>query len=648
MSDFIILGTDTNAGKTTFALLWLQLFADRYAYWKPVETGASDAERVARLCPAAIVHPPVTRFQTPVAPPLAARIEGAGVPSARIVADACPQAPNGERGLVIETFGGPFSPLNDDELQLALLRELNRPCMLVSSTKLGGIGRTLQCLTALRTEAIEPFAIVLLGARDPFAEEKIGQHAPALTVVPLAPPDEWTSPALAACAESQRNELNRLLTALPRERVTDRLLLAEDGRCVWHPYTPLAGADEPLVCVSARGEFLEFADGRRVIDGISSWWTILHGHRHPPLMQALAEASQRLDHVLFAGVTHPDAVTLADLLLGTMPWFGGRVFYSDNGSTAVEVALKMAYQSWCHHEQPQRTRFVGFEHGYHGDTFGAMAVSRDPVFFGRFEPLLFQADILPLDPDRLDEHLRKHAKQTAAVILEPLVQGAGGMRMHSPETLRRIVEVTHRHGVLFIADEVMTGGGRTGTLWAHQAAGVTPDLLCTAKTLTGGVLPMAATLVAPKISEAFRSPDRTRTFFHGHSFTANPLACAAAVCNFRLLLNVPMEAPTRIERFWIDALAPLRDDPRVKEVRIRGSIAALELLPSPSGRGVGGDSEAFGYLADIGPRMRRACLDRGVLLRPLGNVLYALPPFCTSEESLRRIAEAMIAAVRSL
>jgi adenosylmethionine-8-amino-7-oxononanoate aminotransferase len=193
-----------------------------------------------------------------------------------------------------------------------------------------------------------------------------------------------------------------------------------------------------LPCVAAEDEFLILADGRRIIDGISSWWTILHGHGHPVLMQALADASRQIDHVLFAGATHPWAVELAERLLQTMPWTGGRVFYSDNGSTAVEVALKMAYQSWHLRGETRRTRFVGFQHGYHGDTFGAMAVSRDPVFFGRFEPLLCQADIVPLDPTALDEHLRRRAAETAAVIIEPLVQGAGGMRMHSPETLRQI------------------------------------------------------------------------------------------------------------------------------------------------------------------------------------------------------------------
>jgi adenosylmethionine-8-amino-7-oxononanoate aminotransferase len=207
------------------------------------------------------------------------------------------------------------------------------------------------------------------------------------------------------------------------------------------------------------------------------------------------------------------------------------------------------------------------------------------------------------------------------------------MRMHSPEVLRQIVEITHRHGVLFIADEVMTGGGRTGTLWAHQAAGIVPDLICAAKTLTGGILPLAATLVASAIVAAFQSADRSRTFFHGHSFTANPLACAVAVCNVRHLVAQPLTAPQRIERFWSQALASLREHRHVKEVRIRGSIAAVEL-----------DVEG-GYLAKIGPALRRACLERGVLLRPLGSVLYALPPYCTSEESLQRIADAIHAAV---
>ncbi|MCI0465096.1 MAG: adenosylmethionine--8-amino-7-oxononanoate transaminase, partial [Gemmataceae bacterium] len=387
---------------------------------------------------------------------------------------------------------------------------------------------------------------------------------------------------------------------------------------------------------AAENEFLHLADGRRIIDAISSWWTILHGHRHPVLMARLRQAMDAFDHVLFAGVTHPDAVELAEILLRTMPWSGGRAFFSDNGSTAVEVALKMAYQYWCHQGEPQRTWFIGFEGGYHGDTFGAMAVGRDPVFFGRFEPLLFRADIVPVSAERLDEVLTRRSGQVAAVILEPLVQGAGGMRMHSPEELRRLAKVARQHGVLFIADEVMTGGGRTGWLWAHQAAGVALDLICAAKTLAGGVLPLAVTLAAPSIVAAWETDDRSRTFFHGHSFTAHPLACAVAVANWQMLTAGPHPAPARMEAFWKDAFAPLRAHPQVQEVRIRGTIAAIELkLPG-------------GYLAGGSRQLRQSCLERGVFLRPLGSVLYAMPPLNTAPHSLEQIADAMIGAVQSL
>jgi adenosylmethionine-8-amino-7-oxononanoate aminotransferase len=410
-----------------------------------------------------------------------------------------------------------------------------------------------------------------------------------------------------------------------------------------------------LVSVAAQDEFLRLADGRRIIDAISSWWTILHGHRNPTLMAALREATESFDHVHFAGVTHRPAVELAELLLSTAPWpAGGRAFYSDNGSTAVEVALKMAYQYWCHQKEARRTLFVGFENGYHGDTFGAMAVSRDPVFFGQFEPLLFQAEIIPLSAESLHNTLTRRRGEVAAVIIEPLVQGAGGMRLHTPAVLHDLAEVARRHEVLFIVDEVMTGGGRTGTLWAHQAAGIVPDLICAAKTLAGGVLPLAVTLAAPTIVAAWETTDRRRTFFHGHSFTAHPVACAVAVANWTMLtasgergyVSAPslgpvtqprsLRIPQQMEAFWNARLEPLRTQPRVRDVRVCGIIAAVELnVPG-------------GYLADAGRRVRRQCLEQGVLLRPLGSVLYAMPPFCTSLASLEQIAEAILQAVESL
>jgi adenosylmethionine-8-amino-7-oxononanoate aminotransferase len=629
VNDLIIVGTDTDAGKTTFALVWLAVSEIQYVYWKPVESGPSDTEKVRHLVPGALVSPSLLQFTDPVAPPLAARRQGTTIPAAATIAAARP----GTSSLLIETFGSPFSPLNETELQIALVRALDCPSILVSSSALGAIGRTLQCLYALESHGHRPLAVVLLGPVDEFAAAQIRCRGQGLPVHCLTLPEEWTPAGIQRCAAKERGALQALRETLtPVMKSTDELVI-RDRQALWHPYTSLRDPDAPLVCVGARDEFLHLADGRRIIDGISSWWTILHGHRFPPLMDALREAAALYDHVHFAGVTHAAGVELAELLLGTMPWRGGRVFYSDNGSTAVEVALKMAYQFWCHQGRPRRTRFVGFEHGYHGDTFGAMAVGRDPVFFGRFEPLLFRADILPLDADRLDDYLRKNRDEVAGIILEPLVQGAGGMRMHTPEELRALFEVAKKYDVLFIADEVMTGGGRLGLLWAHQAAHIAPDLVCAAKTLAGGVLPLAATLAAPHVAAAWDTEDPSRTFFHGHSFTAHPLACAVAVANWKLLTTAFPQAPMRMEAFWKQTLGPLQDYSKVKDVRVRGSIAAIEI------------KGADGYLAEVGRRLRRACLAEGVLLRPLGNVVYVLPPLGIGQSSLERIAGAMIRAV---
>jgi adenosylmethionine-8-amino-7-oxononanoate aminotransferase len=644
MSDLVVLGTDTDVGKTTFSLLWLAAFSDRYEYWKPIETGPSDTARIAELIPEAQVHPVAKRFSSPVAPPLAARLEATFVPMMPDIAAGKPRT-RPDRDLLIETFGSPFSPLNEQQNQIPFIQALAGQTVLISSSHLGAIGRTVQCLVALGVYQINPAAVILIGPVDDFACASIEQHQ-GTPVFNLRPPEKWDRAGIQDSAEEQREELEQIAASLRSSTSTAysvlstqsaspipcQRLLERDAKVIWHPYTSLRDPDPPLECVGAQDEFLFLADGRKVIDGISSWWTILHGHRHPVLLAALHEAIRSFDHVHFAGITHAPAIELAERMLNTAPWQGGRVFYSDNGSTAVEVALKMAYQFWCHHGEPGRTRFIGFEGGYHGDTFGAMAVSRDPVFFGRFEPLLFQADIVPLSAERLDDHLKRLQGKVAAVILEPLVQGAGGMRMYAPPLLRDIAEVARNHNVLFIADEVMTGGGRTGTLWAHQAAGIAPDLICAGKTLAGGMLPLAATLASPKVVSAWDNSHWSRTFFHGHSFTAHPLACAVAVANWKMRAK-PSPVPEQMESFWKTSLEPLRDLRKVREVRVRGTIAAIELDVSG------------GYLADVGRHLRRSCLEDGVLLRPLGSVLYAMPPLCTSQESRERIARAMLRAV---
>ncbi len=632
MTGFVVAGTDTDAGKTAFALLFLAAFPDQLDYWKPVETGDPDSLRVRRLVPTATVHDPLARFRAPVAPALAASREGRTMPGVAAILAARPDA---AKPLLVETFGSPLSPLTDDVLQIELIRDLRLPVVLVSPSAVGAVGRTLAAARALSDAGVRPSAVVLMGEPDEYAAGQIAKHAGGLVVSLRMPVGEWTPDSLQAAADRQRADLEGVRATFDRANEVHGEVVARDRAAVWHPYTPLAGAADPLPVVTAEREFLHLADGRTLIDAVSSWWTILHGHRHPPLVAALAAASQLLDHVLFAGVTHPPAVALAELMLASAPWTGGRVFFSDNGSTAVEVALKMAYQFWCHRGEPGRTLFVGFENGYHGDTFGAMAVGRDPLFFGTFEPLLFRALQVPVSADRLDAVLGANAGRVAAVILEPLVQGAGGMRTHSPQELRDIFEVTRRHGVLFVADEVMTGC-RTGRIWAHGHAGIAPDLICAAKTLAGGMLPLAATLAAPTVVAAFDTSDRAKTFFHGHSFTANPLACAVAVANWRLLAGGAWATDTaRIQAFWHAAIDPLRGRSGVKDVRVCGTVAAVE-LDAPGG-----------YLAEAGPRVRQSAVDRGVLLRPLGSVVYAVPPLCTSDESLARIAAAMHAAVEA-
>lgn len=633
-SDLLILGTDTDAGKTTFCLLFLSRFGGQFDYWKPLASGTSDAETVSRLVPGATVHPPVLHFAEPVAPLLAANLAGVEIPSA---VDLAARKPLSQNRLLIESFGSPFSPLNPSELQVEFLHRLAIPSVLVSSSRLGAIGRTLQTLRALAGEGIEPEAVILIGEYDSFACWQISRYWKHGPVWSFNQPEAWTPEGIARAAEFHDHTWPEVANHLCRPRRdpgVKRLLRELDRESVWHPYTPLRGADDPLIIESAHEEFLYLADGRKIIDGISSWWTIQHGHRFPPLMRALHDTSAKLDHVIFAGVTHAPAVELAQLLLTTMPWSDGRVFYSDNGSTAVEVALKMCYQFWCHRGEPQRKLFIGFENGYHGDTFGAMSVGRDPLFFGHFEPLLFRAVQIPVSEDALERALSDHSGEVAGVILEPLVQGAGGMKMHAPETLLNLFEICRRHGIPFIADEVMTGGGRTGTRWAFEQAGIAPELVCAGKTLAGGILPLSATLVSPRIREAFDSDDRRKTFFHGHSFTANPLACAVGVANFREMESGRWrEQVLEMERFWENASREWEALPGVREVRIRGSIAAIEM----DGSG--------GYLAEVGTRMRRTALAEGVLLRPLGNVLYAMPPYRTSAGSLDRIAAAMARAV---
>lgn len=431
-------------------------------------------------------------------------------------------------------------------------------------------------------------------------------------------------------------------------------LLALDRRHVWHPFTQAKTAPDSVLIRSGKGAVVYGADGKEYLDLVSSWWVNLHGHAHPYIADAIAEQAHKLEQVIFAGLTHEPAVRLAQRLTSLLPGDLNRVFYSDNGSTAVEVALKLALQYWRNLGRPERRRYLAFEGGYHGDTVGAMSVGASSGFFAPFEDLLFEVDVLPFPEtwegdaavaekearclSALDAYLDRRGDETAAVIIEPLVQGAGGMRMCRAEFLQALVQKLRAAGVLVIFDEVMTGFGRTGDLFACLSAGVTPDLICLSKGLTAGFLPLAATVCRDPIYEAFLDTGFDKAFAHGHSFTANPLGCAAGLASLDLLMKEETRARiAAIEARHRKHMARLAHHPKVTRPRVTGTIAALNV-------GV----EDSGYAAAIGPRLKAFFLENGLLLRPLGEVIYFLPPYCISDSQLDRSYDTLERALTTL
>jgi adenosylmethionine-8-amino-7-oxononanoate aminotransferase len=404
-------------------------------------------------------------------------------------------------------------------------------------------------------------------------------------------------------------------------------VIAADERFVWHPYTQHGLRDTPIEIIAANGAYLHARDGRHIFDAISSWWVTLHGHAHPRIASEIAEQATTLEQVIFAGFTHEPAVRLAEELVEHAPAGLERVFFSDDGSTAVEVAVKIALQYWRNRGEKRKV-IAALENAYHGDTFGAMSVSARGLFTEPYEGHLFEVARLPDPVDHdvvaaLARLLDERGSELAAVIVEPMLLGAGGMRMWSAEALRGIRSLTAERGLLLIADEVLTGFGRTGPLFACQHAGISPDLMCLSKGLTGGFIPLGATLATEALFAEFSSDDRTRTLFHGHSFTANPVACAAARASLALLDEAGVGPRRRIEQAHCAAKTSLAALPRVRNVRVLGTVLALELTAKRSG-----------YLSDVGPALRRFALDRDVLLRPLGNTVYVLPPYCSTESDL--------------
>ena len=401
---------------------------------------------------------------------------------------------------------------------------------------------------------------------------------------------------------------------------------------IWRPFTQHALQGEMTKIVRGEGTYLYTEDGRRIIDAIASWWVVTHGHCHPHIVSAIQKQSEKLNQIIFAGYTHEPAEEVAALLLKLAPRGLDYVFFSDSGSTSVEVALKMALGYWRNIGQ-QRRRIVVMQHSYHGDTVGTMSIGARGVFNAAYEPLLFDVTSVPFPAsgheqrtlDALEAACRN--ENPAAFIVEPLILGAGGMLMYPAWVLSEMKRICEASDVLFIADEVMTGWGRTGTLFACEQADITPDIACYSKGLTGGSLPLAVTLCRAEIFDAQNSKDRTRIFFHSSSYTANPVACAAAKANLDLWRSQETcERVASVAAMQEQQIEPFRADTRFRNVRRTGTITALELKVRDEG-----------YLANIGPQLQVFFNNRNLLLRPLGNTIYVMPPYCVTAADLNEI-----------
>ena len=410
-------------------------------------------------------------------------------------------------------------------------------------------------------------------------------------------------------------------------------LTERDRAVIWHPYTPMKLRPNALGIVRGEGVHLYDEHGKAYIDAVSSWWVNLHGHSHPQIAQAIYQQAQKLAHSMFANLTHEPAVQLAERLLAITPGEMRHVFYSDNGSCATEIAIKMALQAFTNRAQPRRT-IVALADGYHGDTFGAMSASGRGLFTEPFDDKLFNVAFIPAPTrERAAESLAALQKilangDVAALIVEPLVQGAAGMQMHDADALSQLFAAAKAAGAYVIADEVMTGFGRTGTLFACNQLSVAPDMICLSKGLTGGTLPMAVTLCTDAVYDAFYSDDVRHALYHGHSYTANPIACAAALASLDLLLT---DECAQARAMIADAHHAFADEmtthAKIENVRTCGTILAMTIRTSSGSH----------YLSQERDRIYHYFLNRGVLLRPIGNVLYLIPPYCISAAQLQQI-----------
>ena len=657
-----IAGTDTDAGKTVVTAGLLRAFGRcgvAAQAIKPVQTGClagqpagNDAGVYAAAAPGATIRT-LHSFARPCSPHLAASLEGKTL-SIDSIADEIFHCSRNSAIALVEGSGGLLVPVNSGATFLDLFAQLDAPVILVVANRLGAINHTLLSLEALASRNIQTHGIVLvettpaLTVEEQEMRQNNGQTIAAFGKVPVLASLPHCEALASAQWERAWEAIATCLMPLARDLLTSRVGDAEtpltefDKLHLWHPYTSAVNPLPVYEAVATSGTHIHLRDGTRLVDGMASWWAAIHGYNVPRLQQALIRQTRTMPHVMFGGLTHEPAVTLGRKLLALAPEGLSRVFFADSGSVAVEVALKMAVQFQQATGRVEKTTCMTFRGGYHGDTLGAMSVC-DPVngMHTLFQAILpqqvfvdrpecaFDAPWRPEFREGLEQAFAVHAPTAAAFILEPVVQGAGGMWLYHPEYLRVVRELCDRHGVLLIADEIATGFGRTGKMFACQWAGISPDILCVGKALTGGVMSLAATLATDRVACGISRGGGV--LMHGPTFMGNPLACAVASASLDLLVETPwQERLARMQELLMQGLAPCRLLPGVNNVRVLGGIGVVE-MESP---------------VNVAQLQKYFICQWGVWIRPFARLIYVMPPYCTPEREVNLLTQAITGAVQ--
>lgn len=654
-----VTATGTDVGKTIISAALLDAavrHGHKLVYWKPVQTGGVDIDRhsIESVLGRPLHCPlPTFTYQKPLSPDQAAIAEKADPPYVASLLQRFRQYTAGP--MLVEGAGGLAVPLNErNETWLDFIVASRLPVLLVASSSLGTINHTVLSLQALDAYDIEVMAVVLNGPHNEANLQSLRRMMPQhrFTTFPEiafeASPSKWT--------EATEN-LWQFLEGVAASGPAQAAWVEADKSSVWHPYTQHKTARDPVPVVRGKGIYLYTDQGEELIDGSSSWWTCSVGHGHPQIGAAIRRQQARLDHSIFAGATHRAGVELANELLAKTQGQMQRVFYTDNGSCAVEAALKMAAQSWINRNQPERQLFLHFKGAYHGDTFGAMSIADGDGLHKQFKSYLFKGVlgtpvtnhpslVCPRGSEGLADGLKEleslfisHAQQLAGVVIEPWLQGASGMNVQELAWLQHLDRLCKQHGVPLILDEVFTGMGRVGDYFAFLRAEISPDIVCMAKGLTGGNLPLAATLCREEIFEAFMDEDRSKALLHGHTFSGNPIACAAALETFKIFEKQDIIGNVLMveERFkhWIDQQAAVL---QLQNPRALGAMVAWELP------GTGSSDYFHGLAHEIPERGRR----HGLLLRSLGNTMYFVPPLSIQARELDDALERIEACVDEL